>query len=219
LSITSRHNCGGRGGFTLLETLVALLLLSILAAALYGSYFSVIRARESAGAGNEARRELRATLDQLRREIGGALYRTSDAGTPAYRKLRFVVEDRDMFGKPASTLEMTMTVPPGTGPADLPASDVAAVKYSVREKDGRLSLVREARDLYADLKPVPFPQMDELTAFLVECWSAGKWVRSWNADPSLNNRLPERVRITITIRDGDGTADFSAIVDPRVSLQ
>ena len=80
------------GGFTLLELLVALALLVIIAAAVYGSYFTVIRGRDSATAGMEALRETTATLALLRKEISSALYRSGD------KKLSFVVEDRDQFG-------------------------------------------------------------------------------------------------------------------------
>ena len=41
-----------------MEILIAVVLMSILAAALYGSYFSVVRSRDRAAEGMEARREL-----------------------------------------------------------------------------------------------------------------------------------------------------------------
>ena len=81
-------------GFTLIEMLIAVVLLGILSAALYGSYFTVLRARERSSEGMEARRELGSTLDLIRREFAGAIYNRED------KRLRFVVEDRDNFGKP-----------------------------------------------------------------------------------------------------------------------
>ena len=56
-------------GFTLIEVLVAMVLLVILSGALYGTFFSLTRGRDAATAGMEARREVRSTLDMLRREI------------------------------------------------------------------------------------------------------------------------------------------------------
>jgi prepilin-type N-terminal cleavage/methylation domain-containing protein len=66
--------CNNNKGFTLLEVLVAMALLVILSAALYGTFFSLMRGRETAVAKMEARRELSATLDQLRRELSAACY-------------------------------------------------------------------------------------------------------------------------------------------------
>lgn len=204
---TAQRRRGCRG-FTLLELLVALLLLTIVATALYTSYFTVVRARDRALSGSEERRELQGTLDLLRREIAGALFKTQD------KRLHFVVEDRDVFGKPASTLDLTAIAPPRSG--DQPGSDLIAVRYAVeeREKDNTLRLTRQATDLYTSVKPIPYPQMDELQGFLVECYDGGKWVRSWNT--ALNPRLPEQVRITVTVKDGDQTADFVALVRPRI---
>ncbi|MBT1074106.1 GspJ family type II secretion system protein [Geobacter grbiciae] len=196
----------GNGGFTLLEVLVAMLLLVIIAGALYSSYFTVLRARERAEEGGEQRRELRGTLDLLRREIDGAFYRTSD------KRLRFVVNDRDIFGKPASTLELVTVAPPSA--EERPASDLVLVKYEVKEKEKRLSLNREATDLFGSMKPIPYPQMDEIEGFLVECYDSGKWVRTWNTE--LSPKLPEQVRITLTVRDGEKTADYSVTAKPRL---
>ena len=62
----------------------------------------------------------------LRREITSALY------VPENKRLHFVVEDRDSFGKPASNLDFTTFVPPRSG--DQPQSDQAAITYRSRGK-------------------------------------------------------------------------------------
>lgn len=196
----------GNSGFTLLEVLVAMLLLVIVAGALYSSYFTVLRARERADEGGEQRRELRGTLDLLRREIDSAIYRTSD------KRLRFVVEDRDVFGKPASTLKLVTVAPPSGD--ERPASDLVLVSYGIKEKEQRLSLNREATDLFSSMKPIPYPQMEAIEGFLVECYDSGKWVRSWNTE--LAPKLPERVRITLTVRDGDKSTDYAVMARPRL---
>jgi len=79
------------------------------------------------------------------------------------------------------------------------------------EKEQKILLTRQARDLYVTVDPVPYPQMEELEGFLVECSSDGsKWVKSW--DTKLNTVLPKYVRITIRQKEGEKTVDFSAIV-------
>ena len=198
--------CSCRHGFTLLELLVALALLTIIAAAVYGSYFTVIRGRDTATAGMESLRETSATLAQLRRELASALYRNGD------KKLSFVVEDRDQFGKPASNL--TFSTLGMARPGDTPSSDLREVSYRPLEREGKLLLARSEKELFFVVEPQQYPQMEELEGFLVECNDNGKWVRSW--DTAINRKLPDAVRITLTVKDGDRTVSYRAFVRPRL---
>jgi general secretion pathway protein J len=201
LSITFRNN----SGFTLLEILIALFLMVILSGALYGTYFAMVKSRDRATAGTEPLRDARATLDILCRELASAFYSKGN------KYLHFVVEDRDIFGKPSSTLDFTAVTTPLKGAA--PSSDLVLVRYAPEEKEGKLLLMREERDVYLENEPLPYPQMEELQGFLVECYNGGKWVKSWDSD--LNNGLPQAVRVTLTIKDGEKNSNFLVIAVPR----
>jgi general secretion pathway protein J len=194
------------GGFTLLELLVALVLLAILSGALYGTYFSVMRGSEAARERTEPLRDVRATLDLLRRELAAAYF------DRANERLHFVVEDRDVFGKPASILDFTAFTVPRTG--SVPSSDVMAVRYKPVEREAQqLILSRQTKDLYLDTKPLPYPLTEQIEGFLVECYDGNQWVKSW--DSTLNAGLPQAVRVTLYVQGGDKPAGFSAIVLPR----
>jgi general secretion pathway protein J len=199
-------------GFTLLEILIALVLLAILTTALYGSYFAVVRARDRASEGMEARRELGATLDLLRREIASAKFINNAVGID--KRLRFVVEDRDFFGKPASNLELTTLAPPGG--QGRKESGVLVVHYRMVEKDRKLVLVRQEQDIFSEATDIPsYPQMENITSFLVECSNDGlKWVKTWDA--SLNNGLPQYVRITVQFDEGGKPQEFSVYAAPKM---
>ncbi|ACM19252.1 type II secretion system minor pseudopilin GspJ [Geotalea daltonii FRC-32] len=199
-------------GFTLLELLVAMALLVIICGALYGTYFSLMNGREAAVSGMETRREIRTTLDMLRREISSTYFRKPSQPN-VENKFRFVVEDRDFFGKPASTIRFTSIAAPNFGTA--PVSDLMEIAYEPVEKDNRISLVRRAKDFHFDFKPDPYPQMEELEGFLVECFDGGKWVRSW--DTTLNNVLPRSVRITLRIKEGNKPVEYTAVATPRIA--
>lgn len=200
--------CRNRG-FTLLEVLIAVVLLGILAGALYGSYFSVVRARERAATGMESRRELGATLDLIRREFSSVKYVRSD------KRLHFVVEDRDNFGVPSSTLELSTL----TAPTDLSRSEsgIVMVRYRMADKDGKRTLTRQERDLVFDgpaAVPV-YPQMERISAFLVECYDGSKWVRSW--DTSINGTLPKALKVTVQVEEEGRPVEFSVFATPRIS--
>lgn len=198
-----RLNCG----FTLLEILIALALLGILATALYGTYFSLIKGRESANEGMEARRELRATLDQLRRELNSVLYSGNN------KKLHFAVEDRDIFGKASSVLTFTAITAPQ--PGSLQVSDQVDLKYEVVEREKKLILARQAKDFYHNAEAPRYPQMENIEGFLVECRSGDKWVRSW--DSAINMVLPKEIRVTLRVMEGDKVAEYSTLAAPRIT--
>src|ERR1039457_2582883 len=182
--------------------MIAVVLLGILSAALYGSYFTVLNARERASEGMEARRELGSTLDLIRREFAAAKFDGVD------KRLRFIVEDRDNFGKPSSTLEMT-TLVPATG-TDRKESGISAVRYRLVEKDKQFILTRREQDIFfetADAKE--YPQMERISDFLVECRNDGtKWVRSWDTAAALNNSLPKMVRVTMHVVEDGRPVEF-----------
>ena len=194
-------------GFTLLELLVALVLLVILSGALYGTYFSVMRGSEAARESTEPLRDARVTLDLLRRELAAADFNSTN------KRLHFIVEDRDIFGKPASILDFTAFTVAKSG--SVPSSDVMAVRYRPVEREARkIILSRQTQDIYLDSKPLPYPLTDQIEGFLVECYDGNQWVKSW--DTALNAGLPKAVRITLFLQGSDKPVGFSAIVVPRL---
>ena len=202
-----------RKGFTLIEVLIALALLGILAGTLYSTYFTLIKGRESAAEGMEARRELRTTLDLLRRELNSAVYRTVPTGTN--NRLHFSVEDRDIFGKPASRLAFTATAPPQAGGQAV--SDQIDLVYEIVERDKKMVLSRQAKDLYHPGEPDRYPQMESIEGFLVECQRDDKWVKSWDTANDLQHKLPAAVRVTFTVKEGDHSASYSILAAPRIA--
>jgi general secretion pathway protein J len=197
-------------GFTLLEVLVALALLAVIASALYGSYFTLFKGKETTIAGMDERRAIRETLDLLRRELSSAWNR------PGKPLTTFVVEDRDQFGKPSSRLAFTTIAPPTAG--GHPVSDQLSVEYSVVADGETLILRRSAQDLHKSSKPPTYPQIEKIQGFLVECTPDGtKWVKSW--DTAINGTLPRAVRVTLQVQDGSRIIGYSALATLRMAAQ
>jgi general secretion pathway protein J len=147
----------------------------------------------------EARRELGSTLDLIRREFAAAKFEPTD------KRLRFIVEDRDNFGKPASSLEMT-TLTPSSGQGRK-ESGISAVRYRLEEKDKRLILTRREQDIFFESPDAKgYPQMERISDFLVECYDGSKWVKSW--DTALNNALPKMLRVTVHVDEAGKPLEF-----------
>jgi len=214
----ANHN--RRNGFTLLELLVAFAIATLIIIAAYGAFFSLNNAQQVAGNDMMQRRSQRALLDLMRRELSSILYRAGD------KKLRFLVEDRDIFGKPASGLSFTCIAPPLYGIA----SDQSMLRYQVLESRERLVLTRSSRDYFHD-ENVPvmeeqngvmvdrssYPVLEELDGFLVECFDGSKWLRNW--DTALTPALPKAIRITFTIYDKGRAVSHKITAIPKVTVQ
>ncbi len=204
-------------GFTLIEVLIAVGLLAILTTALYGSYFGVARARERTAAVMESSRELSDTLDLIRREVEAAVPPPVTPSTNMTREQqlrpRLVVEDRDYFGLPSSTLTITTRVPTI---GDLtPGSGTVRVTYQIIEKNGKRILRRQERDIFSEDSTVPFlPQMERISSFLVECYYGSKWVKTF--DTEVNRALPDAVRITVQVGDEGKLVAYSILATPKV---
>lgn len=207
LGITRSGRRGDRG-FTLLELLLALALFAVIAAALYGTWFSVQKGSASVIEGMDRRRALRDTLDMMRRELSSTISGYGN-GRP-----QFVVEDRDSFGRPASRLVFAAIAPPAAGAG--PLSDQLSIEYAVSVNDGRLALDRAAKELHHMEKPFRYQVVEPIEGFLVECSADGtKWVKSW--DTAINMTMPKAVRVTLSVGEGGDVTGYSVVAVPRIS--
>lgn len=196
-------------GFTLLEVLVALAVGSLVLLAVTTTLFSLNRAHQQVSDRMEQQRSLRNSVDLLRRELSSAIFRPND------KLLRFQVQDRDFYGKPASTMQLATL----SAPLDSAASDQQIVLYQAEEQQERIRLTRASRDYFqADTpKANQYPLLDGLDGFLVECYDGSKWVKTW--DTELNRSLPKQVRITITLPDSPKPVSFQLLASPRIEQQ
>lgn len=196
-------------GFTLLELLVALAVGSLVLLAVTTTLFSLNRAHQQVSERMEQQRSLRNSVDLLRRELSAAIFRPND------KLLRFQVQDRDFYGKPASTMQLATL----SAPLDSATSDQQIVLYQAEEQQERIRLTRASRDYFQTDTPKPnqYPLLDGLDGFLVECYDGSKWVKTW--DTELNRSLPKQVRITITLPDSPKPVSFQLLASPRIEQQ
>jgi len=197
-----------RLGFTLLEVLLGLAIASFVLAAAYATLFSLSKAQQNAIQGMEQRRALRSIMDLLRRELSSTVYKNGDT------RLHFVVEDRDFYGKPASTIQFASIGPPSDGMV----ADQQQVRYQVSEEHtNKLSIRRESRSVFAEgPRKNGYPILDGVEGFQVECYDGNKWVKTW--DTTLTPTLPKMIRVTITVLEANEDVPYHLIATPRMVM-
>jgi general secretion pathway protein J len=85
------------------------------------------------------------------------------------------------------------------------------------QKDQKRALIRQERDLVFDgPEAIPaYPQMERISAFLVECYDGSKWVKSW--DSAINGALPKSLKVTVQVEEEGKPVEFWVLATPRIS--
>ena len=203
-------NLKSHRGFTLLEILVAVAIMSVVLIALYGSFFSVMNSQVKIENELEQTREIRRFLDIFSLEIQSSFLKADNP------KTLFIGEKKSNRNKPFSeTLFTTFTYPVMRD--GYPVSDLLAVWYFVEENaEGMLTLYKKAWNPYAGDKKDEFKAgvFEDMEGFEVSYFNGKDWVKAW--DSSLEKRLPEAVKVVLDIKDRGEVREFSTIARTRI---
>lgn len=196
-------------GFTLIEILVALAILSVIITALYSTFFLSHKAINAVDDSLVRMQEVRTMLDVIKREIEAAVY----SGDKKYTL--FKLEDRDFYGKQASQLTFTAFSPLRPG--------LSKITYAVEEDKGSLMLRKKLISAFTQPPETNgMDLMEDMASFTVEARYQGQWIKTW--DSTLNYGIPEEVKITVTIlnkekdkkQDSGTPYSISDIARPRI---
>jgi general secretion pathway protein J len=195
-SFIIRKNCG----FTLIEVLIAVAILSIILAAIYSTFFLSHRAIEGMDESMLKLQESRKAIDILRRELDSAFYRQDEGDT--FLKIL----DRDIYGKQAAKLSFTTfsTLRPG----------LSKISYYVEEQDGKLNLFKKIGSPYSTEEIEGVDIIEDLEAFTVEAMYNGKWVKTWDTD--ITKGMPGEIRICLSMMIKGRKVDLCDVSRPRV---
>ena len=183
--------------FTLIEFLIALAILSIIAAVSFTSFVSVRRTIDMGRRNNELMREIRAFVERLDVELSGSLYIKGDSGTI------FVSKREDLGQQRASSIIFT-TIMPQT-PFELgKRGEVVRVEYEVSPSEAGDQYIALRKRIYLYSlpprefdEPVEFIVGEEFTSFLFRFKSDGRWFESW--DTQSQDELPESIELVFSL--------------------
>jgi prepilin-type N-terminal cleavage/methylation domain-containing protein len=174
-------------GFTLIEILVSLAIVSIVVAALYSTFFLAHKATEIVDSSLIKLQEARTLIDAMRRELESAAFDRDKPYT------LFELKSRNFFEK--ETAAITFTCFSYLMPS------VTKITYAAEEKGGRLALKKEVSSAYkAADKDNGFDLMEDIDSFVIEAKYRDRWVKIW--DSSLAKETPEEIKITLTFNAG-----------------
>jgi len=211
-------------GFTLIEVTVAVAILGIAIALVWGSFWGVMRAKDSVEAVQARTREVRLGMGRLVRDLEHAFISSNDRiGT--VEPSTFFIGDHHLGSDQVSFSYMGhLTLREGAR-----ESEAAIVTYYVdsdRKDRARQHLFRrESRRTGGENpseKGPSFAVCEDVVKLHLEYFdrSQDDWRDEWdtkNADGQ-PNRLPDRVRITLTVRD-ERDREIPFLTEARVFLQ
>lgn len=203
-----RGDVNAKKGFTIIEVLIAIAVLSVIMAALYSTFLISRRAIDAVDDSLIRLQEARAVVDALKRELDAAFY-SQDKEYSLFR-----LSDRDYYGKQASQLFFTSFYNRSPG--------LSAIAYTAEEKNGKLILTKKVSSAFGKGPETKgFELIGDIESFNIEARYDDRWVKTW--DNSLNNRIPDEIRVSITIRakkrngSGDSASPDSITISDSAS--
>lgn len=189
-----------KGGFTLIEVLVAVAILSAVLAAIYSTFFLSHRAIEGMDESLLKLQESRKAIDILRRELDSACYKSVEEDT--FLK----IQDRDIYGKQVSKLTFTTfsTLRPG----------LSVISYYIEEKDGKLNLFKKVGSPYSKEETDGVDIIEDIEEFTVEAKYNDRWVKTWDTD--ITNAIPGEIRIGLSMMIKGRKIDLFDVSRPMV---
>jgi len=199
-------------GFTLIEILISLTLLSIVLGAVYSSFFSVRRMFDRFDGVSLKYHESRTALDIMRREIESALLK--NPGTPVVTEsdtmikdsTAFIMKDRDILGKNSSELDLTAL--------SFRGGMIDTISYFVEEKEGKLNLMKKEGPLGMQSGEYKMEIIEGIEGFTAETLFNNQWIKTW--DTGTTGKLPGTVRLSIEFEDNGKKVRLVEYARPKI---
>ncbi len=189
------------GGFTLLEILLALSVLSVILLLLLSAFTGAARVRETISSRAREFRQVRLVLDRIGTDLMGAF------ATTAREESALSLREDQFSGMPAATLTFTAFQLPD-GDSGHPPSEIVKIRYFPRiGADGAtLELHREQSDLPFIGNKIPSRESvvaEGLRGFRIELYDGTTWVKEWPSGGGSKTAMPKKAAVTLLDARGE----------------
>ena len=190
-----------RGGFTLLEILLALSVLSVILLLLLSAFTGAARVRETLSSRSREFRQIRLVLDRVGTDLMGAF------ATSTREESALSLREDQLSGMPAATLTFTAFQLPD-GDSGHPPAEIVKIRYFPRiGADGvTLELHREQSDLPFIENKIPSRESagaEGLRGFRIELYDGTTWVKEWPSGGGSKTTLPKKAAVTLVDARGE----------------
>jgi len=206
---------GKERGFTLLEVLIAVGLMSVIIMALYGTLFPVLASQKRLDAEIERITEVSRFMDIFSSEVRSSFFKTKnpyslwtgeliETGSSATTRLTF------------TTLTHSAVGGVGGGRAGRDG-DLVTIRYSAEESsEGGITLYKEVWNPYTGGGDGGFKIgiIEDIEGFEVTYYDGAQWAGAWGA--ALEARAPEAVKVVLSVRDAGEVREFSTVARARI---
>ncbi len=187
-----------RGGFTLLEILMATAMTAVLAGSLYASLYIAFRAKESAMRSVESPRASQAAFEMLRQDIASAVVPTGLLAGPFVGANATVSPDSEGDTLSLHTVSADVETSFGEG-------DIRLVEYfcQVDEDANGSTLIRAVTTNLLStrqVEPVQEVVCRGVKEFHLRYFDGTAWQDSWDST-TRNNVLPTAVEVTLELKE------------------
>lgn len=194
-----------RQGFTLLELLLALVMLTIVLGAIYSTFFLSHRAVTAVDESLLRLQECRMFIDTLAREIDSSIY------LPGKTMIGMKIEDRDIYGKQTSRFTFTSLSPLRPG--------LSQITYYIENQDNNLVLLKKMFNPYREESAqkslaTPVELIEGVDSFTLEARNGTSWIRTW--DTAEIGKVPDELRVTITFKVGERLLTLYETMKPKI---
>jgi general secretion pathway protein J len=183
-------------GFTLIEVLLTLAILSVILVLLLSAFTGAVRTRDGLITRGRDFRQVRIAMDRIATDLQGAF---SAAKRP---DSAMTCKEDKLSGNPAATLVFTAFQLPATGSGSPPASIVKITYFPKVGADGAsIELHRRQADLPFIENRIPVKEAllaDGLKGFRLEFYDGSAWQKEWPASGRSRTSIPKRVAVAIT---------------------